>query len=397
MKTKAIIPLALGLLIGIFAIKLFVDKLASAKAGNQPAETVDVVVATTHINATMDITESMMKVVSVPKALVPDGTFETVEEVSGRVTSNPIPKGVPVLEALLAPPGTPIGLAGRLEEGYRAIAVKVNEFAAVGGWIKPGSRVDLICTLNSRSRAGKESRMLLQDVRILTVGDKIESDESGAEVSRSVTLELTPEQALKVQLAQMKGSLSLSLRNSVDKQVFEEVVANDTNLFEEPRSEDAEPRRTFLSGLFSKERKFDLGSPDKETKTQAEVKPVEVKPEPKPPVIDTQLLMAAAAPDPWTVEVISATRIETVAFENDQANARRVDEKALNANKRNRVPTQVNIPAPPQPQQRRPSLEKNPLPSEPSAEDLTEDVSETEEDASELETESLPELEGSGE
>lgn len=343
MKTKAIIPLILGLGIGIVAIKLFVDKLQSARASNKTEATVDVVTASTHINSTLEITESMLEVKPWPKHLVPENTFRQTGEVVGRVTSSPIAKGGFVSATLLAPPGTPPGMASRLEEGYRAVAIKVDEVASVGGWIQPGSKVDVICVLRPAARgASQQSRLLLQNVEVITVGDKIESKESGATVSRSVTLKLTPKQVAKIHLAATKGKLSLAMRNPEDNSEPVEVMATDQDLFERDRDgETSEDQRDAMAkrfaGLFgSREPKF---PPDPTDKQMA------------PPV---QTVAAAPEEKPWVVEVISGTNIYEVQFENDERNARRVTADARNSGRR---PSQITPDSGP----RRPSVADRPV------------------------------------
>lgn len=313
MKSKAIIPLVVGLGIGVVAIKLFVDVLKRAKGDSAPVATKPVVVARTDITSTIEISDQMIDVVDVPVQLVPHDTFGTPEEVIGRVSSHPIPRGVPVVNSLLAPPGTPPGLASRIKEGYRAMAVKIDEVAGVGGWLKPGSRVDVVVVLSSRTRSAggnaSISRVILQNVEVLTVGQEIEGSERGASLSRSVTLMVSPEQATRLHLAAARGRLQLAMRNPEDSSEPRVLSATDNDLLTEgvlgglgaPEGAGS----LLLSRLFSREPKVEPEATDK-----------------APEVV--QVAAAVPASKEWTVEVIQGSKVERVRFDGDDRQARRL-------------------------------------------------------------------------
>jgi len=86
MKSRAIIPLVVGLAVGGIAIKVFWNVLKKARAANT-SESVEVVRAAADIAPTIEISQAMVSTVSVPKALVPDGVFSDSKLVVGRVTA----------------------------------------------------------------------------------------------------------------------------------------------------------------------------------------------------------------------------------------------------------------------------------------------------------------------
>jgi Flp pilus assembly protein CpaB len=161
----------------------------------------------------------MLKLTDVPEALVPHGTFTSTESVVGRVNSRTLISGMCVSEALLAPPGTPPGLTMKIPEGMRAVAVEVDEFSSVAGFIRPGSRVDVVALLKSTTRGRKDniSRTVLQDIEVAAVGQEMGDDSgTGATVTRSVTLLVKPKEAPLLHLAATKGKIRLALRNKDD-------------------------------------------------------------------------------------------------------------------------------------------------------------------------------------
>jgi Flp pilus assembly protein CpaB len=124
MRGRAIIPLVVGLGVGFVALKFFVNVLQKAKGA--PTELVSVVYAAANIEPTVEIQDSMVEVRQVVKDAAPDSGFSQKAELVGRVASWPIPKGCPIGAMQLAPKGTPHGMAVRITNGFRAVAVKID-------------------------------------------------------------------------------------------------------------------------------------------------------------------------------------------------------------------------------------------------------------------------------
>ena len=89
----------------------------------------------------------MVKAVSWPLELVPQGAPPTYEAVKDRVIIVPINKGEPILFNKLAPEGTMAGMGGLLSEGKRAVSVRVDDVTGNAGFIRPGDRVDVLMTM----------------------------------------------------------------------------------------------------------------------------------------------------------------------------------------------------------------------------------------------------------
>lgn len=143
------------------------------------------------------------------------------------VTRFGILKGEPITKAKLYKSGDPGFLPGSLAPGMRAIAVKSNAEVSAGGFVLPGDRVDMVLTHKMVRRAmeqhvGEEpesiialeytSETILEDLRVLAVDQKVDEFETGAMVSKTVLLEVTPKQAEIINTAKNMGKLSLSLR-----------------------------------------------------------------------------------------------------------------------------------------------------------------------------------------
>ena len=113
-------------------------------------------------------------------------------------------------------------LAAILPEGMRAVSTRIKEETAAGRLILPNDRVDVILIRRLRGTDGQEqfiSDTLFRNVRVLAIGQKIETKEgkkSTEDAANTATLELSPEQAERLALANSMGDISLSLRSIAD-------------------------------------------------------------------------------------------------------------------------------------------------------------------------------------
>lgn len=182
--------------------------------------TQDLVVATKKILPGTTLSAEMVKVTSWPKTSVPAGSFTTPQQVIGKVVNIKTHAAEPVTESKLAGEGK--GLTIRLTPGLRAMAVKVDEIVGVSGFIAPGDRVDVITTMDHPAgNSGDErvSKVVLQNKRVLSVAQRVEREDDKPKVVRSITLEVTPEEAEKLSLASLQGNIILALRAVGDKNI----------------------------------------------------------------------------------------------------------------------------------------------------------------------------------
>ena len=153
-----------------------------------------------------------------PSKLALEGGFTRLDDLAGRAAIYPIAARQPILQAYLAVPGSGIGLTVKIPEGMRAASVRSDEVVGVAGFLFPGSHVDVLVTLRGDSVPHPETQIVLQDVEVLTAGQKIEPEPGGrAETVGVVTLLLTPAEAQMVVLASTQGSIHFVLRNGADR------------------------------------------------------------------------------------------------------------------------------------------------------------------------------------
>src|SRR5262245_44444070 len=169
------------------------------------------------------LTPSDVKLVAWPQSSPVPGAYSTVEEVSNRGLIAPVVENEPITAAKLAPLEAGAGLPPTITAGMRATSVKVNEVIGVAGFVVPGTHVDVLVTLN-RGQADSMSRVVVSNIQVLTAGTKIDQEQAkdGRPVpSTVVTLLVTPDDAEKIALASSVGSIMLTLRNPLDKDLTE--------------------------------------------------------------------------------------------------------------------------------------------------------------------------------
>ncbi|NLP61714.1 Flp pilus assembly protein CpaB [Paraburkholderia sacchari] len=214
---RALAMLAIALLAGLAAVVFASKWLLQTSSG----ATVPVAVASDDINLGQPINETMIRTVNWPKDSLPPGTFSAPKDLDGRVVRASLTRGEPVLDSKLAPVGTKGGLSAVIGEGRRAITVRVNDVVGVAGFALPGNYVDVIVnTQEPQKKTDAQdqsiSKIVLEKILVLAVAQQVNRDDTAPKVVNAVTLEVTPEQAEKLDLARSVGTLSLVLRNQVD-------------------------------------------------------------------------------------------------------------------------------------------------------------------------------------
>jgi pilus assembly protein CpaB len=146
-----------------------------------------------------------------------DGAYASTAEIVGRVVLFPLGKGQPILDRDLSAVGTGTGLAGRIPDGMRAIALRSDEVVGVAGFLVPGSHLDVLVTYHSSTSPEPVTATVLQDAVVIAAGHQIEPDPEGKPSAVTVvTLLLTPEESERAVLASTQGTIHFVLRNGGD-------------------------------------------------------------------------------------------------------------------------------------------------------------------------------------
>jgi pilus assembly protein CpaB len=201
------------------------------------------------------------------------GMFTRVDDVVNRAVITSVAENEPILDSKLASLQSGAGLAATIPEGMRAMSVAVNDVVGVAGFVTPGTMVDVLVTGTLSGSGGNITRTILENVRVLAAGQKVEQDREGKpQTVPVITLLVTPDDAAKLAMASTEGKIQLSLRNTID--------TKSTN-----------PPAVLQTSLFSS------GAPPAPAKHYA-------------------AKAAPAVQAPFTVEVIVGTKRETKSFQN---------------------------------------------------------------------------------
>jgi len=196
--------------------------------------TVPVVIAMMDIGRGEVVGDLNLSIEQWPVSQAPFGRFASVEavgsnEYTSREAMTAIAEGEPVLDSRLSPAGMRPSLAGRLEPGFRAFTISMNDVAGVAGFVLPGDRVDVLHTRNSTPNSRRENLvadLLLSDIEVLglDLNDDVRSIQPVE--FHNATLAVSVEDARKLAVAGATGTLSLALRGTRDRGLIDVVTAS---------------------------------------------------------------------------------------------------------------------------------------------------------------------------
>lgn len=149
---------------------------------------------------------------------------KALEEFANAVVRQAMVVGEPVTPAklALADPATST-MAALLTPGMRATAVTITPDSGVAGFVLPNDRVDVVLTRdvtvqeNGVTRSETRSSTVLENVRVLAIDQAVtQAKDQKTMAGSTATLELTSEDAQRLELADKLGDLSLMLRGYSD-------------------------------------------------------------------------------------------------------------------------------------------------------------------------------------
>lgn len=192
---------------------------------NVPTQTTSVptsgvVVAAADLQLGTELRREDLHVIQWPAGSVPMGAFTKPEDLVGRGLIQPVAANELFLPGKLAAKEAGAGLPPVIQPGYRALSVRVNDVIGVAGYVLPGTRVDVVATVNpTQQPTDMTSKVILTNVLVLASGTKIERDsKDNKPISVNVvTMLVNPEEAERLTLASTEGKIQLALRNPLDQ------------------------------------------------------------------------------------------------------------------------------------------------------------------------------------
>lgn len=185
-----------------------------------------------HLLAAEDV-----RMVEWPARVVPEGFSRSPAEVVGRGLLSNVAMNEPFLPSKLASSEAGGGLSILIPEGKRAMAVRVDDVVGVAGFVVPGTRVDVVVTLDESGTNNSQpvTQLVLQNIEVMASGQSIQRDARGEpQTTTVVTLLVDPEQGEMLGLSANNGRIQLALRNSLDPDTVQTMGARVANLLRRP-------------------------------------------------------------------------------------------------------------------------------------------------------------------
>jgi len=220
MRNKRLfIVLGCAAVFGLLAALSVTSYLAKAKGYS---DTSRVVVAKVDIPLGTKIIAEQLSTVNFARGTTPEGTFDDPDKLVSRVAITNVAAFEPLTTVKLAPEGSAGGLSAVIPEGYRAMTVKVDDVIGLSGFVMPGALVDVVVVIDAKEKGNGNdmiSKIVLQNIKVLASGQNIDrpKNDRDAESVKTVTLQVTPDQAEKLALASSEGKVRLVMRNAVDQ------------------------------------------------------------------------------------------------------------------------------------------------------------------------------------
>ena len=208
------------------------ERLALEKARLAPRqEMVEVVVARRDLKRGDAVSAETMAVRSVPREFAPGGvvTPARFDAVAGMAVQAPMQAGEPLLASLVATAQSG-SISSRVRPGVRAMTIAVDEVNSLSGMLQPGDRIDLMVTVRPPPMAGQLqseiTRTVMQDVPVIATGRQSRASQPDEMPTgrpyTSITVEVDPDRAQRLVVAQRSGKLTAVLRNPNDRQAIPE-------------------------------------------------------------------------------------------------------------------------------------------------------------------------------
>src|SRR5712692_8027061 len=181
-RNRMILGLAVAIAIA-FLLSTFVYRQFKQATIVKPLVTQHIVVAAMPLQLGTRVGSNNLRLIPWPAGEPVSGMFTRIEDCENRALITPVAENELVLENKLALREAGGGLPATIPEGMRALSVAVNEVVGVAGFVIPGTMVDVLVTgrIAGTSHGGPENitRTILENVRVLAAGQKIEQDREG--------------------------------------------------------------------------------------------------------------------------------------------------------------------------------------------------------------------------
>lgn len=224
MRSSTIVMIGFAVLFGVIAVFLaqaWLTSQAEMRAKSlelqkKPIATQTIVVASKPLRFGAELGSMSLREIAWPTEAVIAGAFTTIAELTAsgrRVVLTPIEENEPILASKITGSGQRATLSAVLQDGMKAVTIRVNDVEGVAGFVLPGDRVDVVLT-RQQDKTVAATDVVLQNVRVLAVDQVADERADKPSLAKAITLEVEVTAAQKLALAATVGTLSLALRKA---------------------------------------------------------------------------------------------------------------------------------------------------------------------------------------
>ena len=195
-----------------------------------------VIVPKTAIKKNQRVTKEMLQTKELSSDSVPADAIKKVQQLEGKYALTDIREGEVLLPFRFTSQFEESEeITRKIREGYRAVSIEVNFVESVSNLVQPENYVDIIFSeiIKEGGKNQVNTSLILENVRVLAVGKSLkESDEGnkdskdskGSSVTKAqgqeslytaVTVELKPEDAVKIINADERGNVKFILKSKI--------------------------------------------------------------------------------------------------------------------------------------------------------------------------------------
>ncbi len=244
MNKTVVMILGGAVLVAIVVAMLVQAKLSPGKDSAGAKPTVEILVATKRLETGTRLKAEDVRWQAVAEDAIFPGAIAKSSEPDLKTLSvygSPLRRGVEAGEpitrnALIADiKGSGNYVAASLAPGMRAVSLAVKPDSGVAGFLRPGDRVDVILSYSpaftSQTRtagevlaARKAAQTIVSNARVMGIDQVSKEGEGTAKVAKTVTIEVTREQAELISLSKDIGKITLAMRRLGEKDTAESVT-----------------------------------------------------------------------------------------------------------------------------------------------------------------------------
>ena len=210
-KVLLILAAVLSVVCGI----MIYSYLSKAEPKEEKKNTKSVVVAAMDIAPGTVLTDKMVRLELVPNNLAQPDALRTLPDAVGKTIRMPVNSGDQITRKRLNGNGMSNTFVNSIPKDKRAVTFSVDDISGVAGFIRPSTRIDVVCIQGAKNGLPSVGRLVLQNVLVLAVGSTDMNSVNSAkknESAKSLTLALDPREAIQLRMAQQEGKVSFMLR-----------------------------------------------------------------------------------------------------------------------------------------------------------------------------------------